>query len=148
MYFVFDAYVLDPNKRTFVPMTASLPPPSLSKSSFRSNPTLHPNQYHHRLWICQFSRNNGGWKTKGAVQWKMCCRVTCKLTCQGEKELFPQRGTWVFFYSWCFSGRPGLGYEAQAGSVFSGTGHFSRAAHLNMKKQKSSYNQAPEQEGQ
>lgn len=48
----------------------------------------------------------------------MCWRATRKLACQSEKNFPP---IWNFFVS---LGRLGLGYEAQAGSVFSGNFKF------------------------
>lgn len=57
----------------------------------------------------------------------MCWRATRKLACQSEKN-FPPMWNFFFFFSLLlllhFLGKAGLGYEAQAGSVFSGNDKF------------------------
>lgn len=52
----------------------------------------------------------------------MCWRATRKLACQSEKNFFPHVELFFFFFH--FLWKVGLGYEAQAGSVFSGNVKF------------------------
>lgn len=62
----------------------------------------------------------GCWKTKGRQfkGFKMCWRATRKLA--WVKRIFPPCGTFFLNFLW----EAGLGYEAQAGSVFSGSVNF------------------------
>lgn len=55
----------------------------------------------------------------------MCWRATRKLACQSEMNFSPHvEFFFLFFSSSHFLWKAGLGYEAQAGSVFSGNVKF------------------------